>query len=101
MKTDLLSYEDYCKLSAAERTLQRLVGAGEVVQAAGMVIEAPAAPDAETELERPVRVGTGVRHDYDTTTSVLRLTEAMRDIERQVQQLQSRIEDGKAKEVFE
>jgi len=31
----------------------------------------------------------------------LRLTEAMRDIERQVQQLQSRIEDGKAKEVLE
>ncbi|WP_339765284.1 hypothetical protein [uncultured Hoeflea sp.] len=99
MKTDLLSYEDYCKLSAAERTLQRLVGAGEVVQAAGMVIEAPAAPDAEPE--RPVRVGFGVRHDYDTTNSVLRLTEAMRDIERQVQQLQSRIEDGKAKEVLE
>ena len=66
-----------------------------------MVIEAPAAPDAEPELERPVRVGFGVRQDYDTTTSVLRLTEAMRDIERQVQQLQSRIEDGKAKEVLE
>jgi hypothetical protein len=96
MKTDLLSYEDYCKLSAAERTLQRLVGAGDVVQAAGMVIEAP-----DAEPERPVRVGFGVRHDYDTTTSVLRLTEAMRDIERQVQQLQSRIEDGKAKEVLE
>jgi len=33
-----------------------------------MVIEAP-----DAEPERPVRVGFGVRHDYDTTSSVLRL----------------------------
>ena len=63
-----------------------------------MVIEAP---DAETEVERPVRVGSSVRYGYDTTTNMLRLTEAMRDMERQVQQLQLRIEEGKAKEVFE